>query len=58
MTESTLHEIAAAAASLNPKPYEKIAAVDRLVADGRAEYVSAFEFRLTQKGLEWLGRIG
>ena len=58
MTESQIHEVAACAANLKPKPYERSRAVDRLVADGRAEWVDAFTWRLTEKGLQWLGRIG
>lgn len=57
MTPTQLHELAAAVASLNPKPHEKCAAVERMISDGRAEWVTPHEWRLTAQGLEWLGRI-
>jgi hypothetical protein len=57
VTDETLHEIAMAAKSTNMKPYSMIAAVDRMVDSGRAEFIGPYEWRLTQKGLDWLGGI-
>ena len=57
MTPAQLHELAAAVASLNPKPHEKRAAVERMITDGRAEWVGPGDWRLTATGLEWLGKL-
>ena len=54
MTPTQLHELAAIAENLDVKPYDKAKAIDRMIADGRAEVTKTREWRLTVKGEKWL----
>ena len=57
MNDDELRQVHAAIESLK-LPANKRAAVEQMVANGHAEWTAPNEWRLTQKGLEWLGRIG
>lgn len=56
MNLETLHELAAIADLLDTRLYDKQAAIDRLIADGRADVVGDRAVRLTDAGREWVGR--
>ena len=58
MTDNQLHEAAVIADKLGLRPYDRRAAVDRMIADGRAERVNVREWRLTQAGVDWIARVG
>jgi Mn-dependent DtxR family transcriptional regulator len=58
MTPDQLHELAAISEILDVKPYDKIAAVDRMVNDGRAEIVADRRWRLTDAGERWVAGLG
>jgi hypothetical protein len=57
VTLETVHEVAMAAVVLKMRPHDKRAAVDRMVADGRAKFVNKHEWELTEAGLGWIGRM-
>lgn len=57
MTPDQLHEIFAAAELLDAKPYDKLAAIDRMIADGRVEVTGVRECKLTPKGERWLASL-
>lgn len=58
MTPDQLHEIYAAAELLDVKPYDKLAAVDRMLKDGRVAVTGVRECQLTPKGERWLRELG
>ena len=57
MTPAQLHELAAVADLLDVKPYDKANAIDRMIADGRAEVTGTRQRRLTAKGERWLAGL-
>lgn len=57
MTPDQLHEIFAAAELLEVKPYDKLAAIDRMLLDGRVEVTGVRECKLTAKGERWLASL-
>ena len=57
MNDDELRQVHAAIESLK-LPTNKRASIEQMVADGKVEWTAPNEWRLTEKGLRWLGRIG